>query len=287
MSRTFLQRTWRLSSSSTKDSQPWVLWDMGNEMWEQKKDVLRHFRVVDRQMIKQQEQEVKEVVEILPETPVPFEALARHLIGSEWEVQEKLVQQPQLQAQVSPQQAQVSPQQAQVSPQQAQVSPQQAQAQKLKKQQVQKKPSSVSKKASTKLAPAQCAPQPNQECPPPLPLLQEQQPPFVNQQTLPEQPKLPIEELSAEQFLQQSYMLPMELWSSLSQWIPPSALYQPSLHVQAMSELSDKPNTTFPSQRGPLRYSQPSQGQHRFAKQGQQSKPYPPKKFLPSPAIVV
>jgi len=38
-----------------------------------------------------------------------------------------------------------------------------------------------------------------------------------------------------------------ELWSSLSQWIPPNALYQPSLHHQAVLELSDKPIHIFVS----------------------------------------
>ena len=31
-----------------------------------------------------------------------------------------------------------------------------------------------------------------------------------------------------------------ERWTSLSHWIPPSALYQPSLHHEALLELSDK-----------------------------------------------
>jgi len=38
---------------------------------------------------------------------------------------------------------------------------------------------------------------------------------------------------------QPSYILPTELWSSLSEWIPPNALFQPSLHHQASLELSD------------------------------------------------
>jgi hypothetical protein len=35
-------------------------------------------------------------------------------------------------------------------------------------------------------------------------------------------------------------VISQERWTSLSHWIPPSALYQPSLHHEALLELSDK-----------------------------------------------
>jgi hypothetical protein len=53
--------------------------------------------------------------------------------------------------------------------------------------------------------------------------------------------------------------LPTELWLSLSQWIPPNALFQPSLHHQAILELSDKPIQTFVAQRN---YSRPQPTRH-------------------------
>ena len=267
MSRTFIQRTWRLSSSrsSSQESQPWVLWDMGNEIWEQKKDGIRHFRLLDRQMIK--EQEVKEVLELLPETPVPFEALARHLVGPEWEVQEKhlkeqpLAKQPQAQAQA----------------QASQSSQKQAKA---------PKSSLANKTANTKKQPGQSALQPTGEGQPPLPPPQQPQPVSASPCILPEQPQLLNEASLEAQSLQQSCMFPMELWSSLSQWIPPSALYQPSLHIQAMSELSGKPNKTSPSPKYSSKNLQPSQVPRPFLKPNRQSRPYPPRNPSTSPQVV-
>jgi hypothetical protein len=58
-----------------------------------------------------------------------------------------------------------------------------------------------------------------------------------------------------------SVSLPTELWLSLSQWIPPNALFQPSLHHQAILELSDKPIQTFvPQQLRPQHHFMRNEG---------------------------
>jgi len=90
----------------------------------------------------------------------------------------------------------------------------------------------------------------------------------------------PTPEIQEEESSQHFYNHPTELWSSLSQWIPQHALFQPSLHHQATLELSDTPAQTYPYQIDSSVNSRPAQGQHRHVRQGQQSKPYRPKPFL-------
>ena len=54
------------------------------------------------------------------------------------------------------------------------------------------------------------------------------------------------QESCSSDYSQSSYNHPQKLfWSSLSQWIPPSALFQPSLHHQVFLELSDIPVKIF------------------------------------------
>ena len=62
------------------------------------------------------------------------------------------------------------------------------------------------------------------------------------------------------------------LWSSLSQWIPQSALFQPSLHHQAQQELTGMHIQVVLSSRGGYQgrqYSRGGQGQHRPFSQDQ------------------
>ena len=80
-----------------------------------------------------------------------------------------------------------------------------------------------------------------------------------------------------EHSLQLSYTHSMESWSSLSQWIPPKALFQPSLHHQAALELSGTQAPTYPHPRHSSANSQPSQAQHPHAGQPQHPRPYRPK----------
>lgn len=76
---------------------------------------------------------------------------------------------------------------------------------------------------------------------------------------------------------QSSYILPAELWSSLSQWIPPHALFQPSLHHLASLELSDTPIQPSQNPSYQASYSQSGPTQRQPRGQYQRSKPYPPK----------
>lgn len=61
------------------------------------------------------------------------------------------------------------------------------------------------------------------------------------------------------------------IWSSLSQWIPQYALFQPSLHHLADLELSEQPIQSSPSQKDRSYYSRPSPTQYQQAKHAQQS----------------
>ena len=75
-------------------------------------------------------------------------------------------------------------------------------------------------------------------------------------------------ESGEEPLLQQIVTLPTELWLSLSQWIPPNALFQPSLHHQAILELSDIPTQTSLHRSSQGTYSRPQQGRHQYGARG-------------------
>ena len=92
----------------------------------------------------------------------------------------------------------------------------------------------------------------------------EQRPPPSSNQVDREQHQLSNRESQVKAVLPPSCTLPMELWSSLSQWIPPSALFQPSLHLQAASELSEVPHRPSGVQRahGPYSHTGPIRHPH-------------------------
>jgi hypothetical protein len=71
-----------------------------------------------------------------------------------------------------------------------------------------------------------------------------------------------------EESSQYTVSLPTELWLSLSQWIPPNALFQPSLHHQAILELSDKPVQTFVPRASQAPYSRPQPMRHQYGGRG-------------------
>ncbi len=199
-----IRRIWKKRSSSAQQS---ILWEMGDEQWEQMSQDFRHYRVISRQKV---QEEIHELLLLLPETPIPLEALSRHLTGSEWiwEDSEELIEQVSLLQQTN-----------------------------------------QSKKVSI------------------LPQAVES---FEDQTYHAQQTQL-TQELQATEFSLPSYILPTELWCSLSQWIPASALFQPSLHLQAASELSDIPTPTSPVQSKRDTYSRPVQALHQHAKRGQQT----------------
>ncbi len=77
-----------------------VLWEMGDEQWERigTEDMIRHYRITSRWM---EEGVVHEKLMLLPESPIPFEALGRHLIDSDWVLEDSeesvpLASQPEL-----------------------------------------------------------------------------------------------------------------------------------------------------------------------------------------------
>jgi hypothetical protein len=102
--------------------------------------------------------------------------------------------------------------------------------------------------------------------------------PFVNQ-TSHEQQIQSDQGSQATTSSQPSYILPTELWSSLSQWIPPSALFQPSLHLLASSEWSDTPIPTLPPHSKKETYSRPGLTRPPYAKQHLPTRHDHPKRF--------
>jgi hypothetical protein len=89
-----------------------------------------------------------------------------------------------------------------------------------------------------------------------------------------------VSEILEEHSSQPTYTPPNELWSSLSQWIPHSALYQPSLHHQAFLESSGIQDHTYPLKKDLERVRQRPQVQNQYARQSQQTKPYRPKNVV-------
>lgn len=75
-------------------------------------------------------------------------------------------------------------------------------------------------------------------------------------------------ESGEEQLSQQTVTLPTELWLSLSQWIPPNALFQPSLHHQAILELQEQPNQISVVRSTQGTYSQPQRGRPQYGARG-------------------
>jgi hypothetical protein len=197
-----IHRIWK---QGTPPFTPREIWEYGDEQWEStfNSDEIRHFRVISRRMVLE---EIHEQLLLLPESPIPLEALVRHSIDSVWVVEESVVETPQ------------------------------------------ELPSHINQGIKEDI----------------------QQPPVVplQDQTCHELLKLQDPESLATMFLLPSYNLPMELWCSLSQWIPSSALFQPSLHLQADLELSGTPTPTSPVLSKRDTYSRSGQAQYPRAKRG-------------------
>ena len=180
-----------------------IIWDLGNEVWELEEgsEEIRHFEVISRKQITGQEQvTMEEELSLLPECPVPREAIC-HAVGSEWKITEKEVahnEQPP---------SQPLKQNLQHSPP-------------LKQRQVRSKPP-LQAKVNVK---------------PKAQSTEEQHhltQPISNKKTK-------KAEDSSSETCSSAAQDPNQLWSSLSQWIPPTALYQPSLHHQAVLDMSEK-----------------------------------------------
>ena len=269
-------RTWK----KAVDSAPFTLWDRGDELWELKGDILRHFSVIDRSF---DANIVTEKLKLLKDSPIPLEALHQEIQG--WEVTESLSSPPGSQPRHHARQIDhepLPPKKKPLPPHGASPFLKQGPAflpdnhedvlqSSLPHQSSHESPNYTADKEKNKSSTSASSVKEEQH------MVDVAFHSPCSAKSYHEMPLPLIPNLLEEQLLQHSYTLPAELWSSLSQWIPPSALFQPSLHHQAFLELSRTQAYTYPSQKDLDTNSQPSQGQHQYVKQVQQTKPYSPK----------
>ena len=260
-------RTWVFSQEQTNS---WCIWDLGDEMWELKNEILRHFRVVSRTLLSPQT--LEETVEILCDCPIPLEAIERRSAGVGWIVSEEVItlalgtsqKEKQMQEEVQQTVAGGKIQQPVRHHQQPQAPSEessglalplplqkqmQKQMQKQKHEQKHEQKTKVMSASSPSLSPVSS--QPADEKRKSQKEKQVQKPKALLAVSSKEDNKI-------EQESQSSYSShgspasanSKQLWSSLSEWIPSSALYQPSLHSQAFLEISEKPIHIFVSPTG-------------------------------------
>jgi hypothetical protein len=206
-----IYRTWKfVHTSSPLTMNTRIIWDLGNEVWELEEgsEEIRHFEVISRKQINGQEQvTMEEELSLLPECPVPREAIS-HVVGSEWKITEKEPMEKEVRHNEQPP-SQPLKQSLPHSPP-------------LKQRQVRSKPLLQAKAKADANAKAQSKEEQHH-------LTQ----PISNKKTK------KTEDSSSETY-SSAAQDPNQLWSSLSQWIPPTALYQPSLHHQAVLDMSEK-----------------------------------------------
>ena len=226
-----IYRLWKFMNTSCPLSMNTrIIWDLGNQVWELEEgsEEIRHFEVISRKQINGQEQvTMEEELLLLPECPVPREAIC-HAVGSEWKITEKEVghnEQPPLQPEK---------QNSQHSPP-------------LKQMQVLPKPLLQAKAKADANAKEQSKEEQHH-------LTQ----PISNKKTK-------KSEDSSSETCSSAAQDPNQLWSSLSQWIPPTALYQPSLHHQAVLDMSEKIVHIHVSPRQ-SKYSKPSYRPQKYSK---------------------
>ena len=211
-------RTWQkntVKSTSTNEEPLTRLWDTGDEQWELTRMTgqIRHWRIVSKKILSREPAVVQEQCLLLPECPVPKEAVLQHSLEG-WMIDETPVEP-------------------------------------LKQDVEQKTPISLNNIAK------------EVKNTPHVP----RSPPSSNQYDH-GQHQLSDQVSQAKAVLPPSCILPMELWSSLSQWIPPSALYQPSLHLLAASELSEGPLRPSGGLKVPGPYSHTGPTRHQRGERG-------------------
>jgi hypothetical protein len=280
---TTIIRTWKKCHPDTL----WSIWDGGNEFWELKNGHIRHFSVIERS---REGELIIEKVHLLPESAIPLEVVRQTILG--WEVEE--VEAP-LQTQVQVQQVQQVQVQVQVQPQ--------TQLQVQAKLPLRRK--GVFQPLTQGPAFLPDTPEDASEDPPQQ--SQYQQPPFSNRQKIDEatqnEAKKTEEDTELQQCqegqanpcsqnlvlkeasLQDSYTPPTELWSALSQWIPPNALYQPSLHHQAFLELSGTQEKSYPGKGCSEVNLRHKEARRPYLAQARNSRPYQPKTFVQQPKV--
>ena len=270
----------------------WTIWDSGNEFWELKEDCIRHFSILDRRM---EGESLRESVIQLKDSPIPLEALRQEIQG--WEVIEESSS-----ASVAP--SPVAPPLASAAPALAPPSAARGSAKQEQKPLSQKKPLFLPEVSPfVKQGPAFLPDTPEDVSQPYLSpenkerrekkmkisssassgssssskVLKKCPQELSEKESFHEKPLSQDSNSQEESFSQHSCTLVSEPWYSLSQWIPPYALYQPSLNYQSSFELSHIQGDTYLPQSNLEMNSQHSQDQRQYVKPVQQSKPYYPK----------
>ena len=282
---TIIRRTWQKAITDSSSTGHRILWDLGNEVWEiidQGSKELRHFQIISRKMNNHGDKvTMEEVITILPECPIPVNTI-RHSIGPDWEITE-YIEQPPLLLEKQPLQPlkreKTLPLPLHHQQQNLQALPRhqqrvQAKAQGLQVQGLQvqndnqhqhmKDSPPMLKKTSRRQMKQQLQPLNLQDSD------SEQQQHHESEQQQQKDSQHPLTQTknskktkdSSSESSQQSHNS-KQLWSSLSQWIPATALYQPSLHQQAVLDLLEK---TVHIQFSPKRYQSQTKGQGKFVK---------------------
>jgi hypothetical protein len=299
-------RTWKRAHPDTL----WSIWDAGSEFWELKNGHLRHFSVIERS---KQGEVIIEKVQLLQESPTPLEVVRQTILG--WEVTE--VEEPEavrpLQQMLRPRESAQEQQEVQ-APAKAQLRGQgqgrvqaqgqgqgqgRVQAQGQGQGRVQREAEQPRKLAFPPLTqgPAFLPDTPEDASEHPPPNLQSQQSAFayipkrnevgeVLEDTQHEehigQEDVCSQSLKSQEGLsvQQPYNAPTELWSALSQWIPPNALFQPSLHHQAFLELSGTQEKSYPGKKDSESTVRQKEARRPYVAPARNSRPYQPKTFV-------
>jgi len=221
-------RTWKfvkdasITPSQTQTQR--VMWDLGNEVWEiqEPEGLITHYEIISRN--RKEEFVMEEIIHILPECPIPLEAVCKR-VGSEWEISSFEAEHT------------VLPPSPLQSPKNCNTAKTKARAPVVQPVRPLAQPSTrpLTRHLTRPLTRPRVQPlsRPQHE--------QEQE--KEQKQQLQMQPK--SNKKTEDTYSETSSLPPppqtsKNLWTSLSQWIPPTALYQPSLHHQAVLELSDK-----------------------------------------------
>jgi hypothetical protein len=88
----YIERVWTLSSELALNTE-FYRWDAGSEIWELKDNTIFHYRVISRNFINKENTELKEILELLPESVLPFELFSRNNLSKiPWTFSEKIKQ---------------------------------------------------------------------------------------------------------------------------------------------------------------------------------------------------
>ena len=242
-------RTW----TPVSDSIPWTIWDRGDEIWEMRGDELRHYSLIRRNMTNGI---ISEYLQPLHDSPIPLEAL-RHLIRG-WEVVESQVEGLQeveeavdvetLPPPTLPQPLTQASSSLKGDPELKKLRSNSSSQNKRMKAVISKDSASKASKASEPLEKSK-----NSEGSVSSSDSKQVKSSLDSQASPTSQAYHEMHSQQAQEYEEEVLQTPcihsMESWSSLSQWIPQHALFQPSLHHQAFSELSDTQVPSCPSQK--------------------------------------